>query len=202
MGLTMSKKIAALYVQRDGVYSDLEGVSPWPEERDARSYRGPHPVVAHPPCARWGKFWYGSPSGKTRYEKGDDGGCFANALACVRHYCGVIEHPAESYAWTRFDLPKPVKGAGWSAPDNFGGRSIYVEQGQYGHVSRKPTWLYAVGIDFDIPIDTTVGEQRLRHRDGYERDRRRGIVHYQSKKQRAATPIPFRDLLINLARSV
>lgn len=45
--------IAALYVERDGVYYGLPGVDPWDEERDARTYAGPWPVVAHPPCARW-----------------------------------------------------------------------------------------------------------------------------------------------------
>lgn len=197
----MTIEIAALYVQRGGVYWDLPGIDAWDEERDARKYQGPHPVVAHPPCARWGRFWYGSPSNGQRYKKGDDGGCFEAALEAVRQWGGVIEHPADSYAWTHFDLPKPIKGCTWSDMDEHGGRSIYVEQGHYGHPSRKPTWLYAVGVDWRVSIDTSIGEQRLRERDGYERDRRRGIVHYQSKRQRAATPVEFRDLLINLART-
>jgi hypothetical protein len=29
----------------------------------------------------------------------------------------------------------------------FGGWACCVEQGFYGHLSRKPTWLYAVGCD-------------------------------------------------------
>lgn len=40
--------IAALFVQRDGCYWNLEGVDPWDEARDARLYDGPYPVVAHP----------------------------------------------------------------------------------------------------------------------------------------------------------
>lgn len=47
--------IAALYVETDGAYFGLPGVDPWDEARDARKYAGPHPVVAHPPCQRWGK---------------------------------------------------------------------------------------------------------------------------------------------------
>ena len=45
--------IAALFVQRRGVYFDLDGVDPWDASRDARLYAGASSVVAHPPCARW-----------------------------------------------------------------------------------------------------------------------------------------------------
>lgn len=45
--------IAALYVDRRGPYWDREGVDAWDIERDARLYKGPHPVVAHPPCHLW-----------------------------------------------------------------------------------------------------------------------------------------------------
>jgi len=45
--------VAALYVEAGGVYSTVEGVGLWDITRDARKYRGPHPVVAHPPCNLW-----------------------------------------------------------------------------------------------------------------------------------------------------
>lgn len=38
--------IAALFVQRGGVYFGLDDVDPWDESRDARRYAGPYPVVA------------------------------------------------------------------------------------------------------------------------------------------------------------
>jgi hypothetical protein len=53
--------VAALYVEHGGSYYGLPGVDPWDDARDARAYAGPHPVVAHPPCQRWGKFWAGQP---------------------------------------------------------------------------------------------------------------------------------------------
>lgn len=88
--------IAALFVATGGVYFGLPDVDPWDEARDARGYAGPHPVVAHPPCERWGRYWHGGPSVKVRRVKGDDGGCFASALAAVRRWGGVLEHPEAS----------------------------------------------------------------------------------------------------------
>jgi hypothetical protein len=46
-------KVAALYVETNGVYYGLPDVDPWDEARDARLYDGPWPVVAHPPCKAW-----------------------------------------------------------------------------------------------------------------------------------------------------
>ncbi len=139
--------IAALYVETGGVYFDLPGVDPWDEARDARAYAGPHPVVAHPPCQRWGRYWYGGPSIKVRKKLGDDGGCFAAALASVRRWGGVLEHPADSAAWRTFGIMKPLRSGGWSVADDVGGWTCCVHQGGYGHPARKSTWLYAVNVD-------------------------------------------------------
>jgi hypothetical protein len=139
--------IAALYVLADGPYFGLPDVDPWPESRDARTYPGPHPVVAHPPCQRWGRYWYGGPSCKKRKTLGDDGGCFASALASVRRWGGVLEHPEASHAWRAFGLIPPLRNGGWSVADDVGGWTCCVEQGHYGHRARKATWLYAVGVE-------------------------------------------------------
>jgi hypothetical protein len=98
--------ISALYVQKGGAYWDLADVDPWDEERDARSYAGPHRVVAHPPCARWSKYWWGGPSWKGPPKiKGDDGGCFASALASVKKWGGgtgtPCSQPRVGRAWNR-----------------------------------------------------------------------------------------------------
>jgi hypothetical protein len=76
--------IAALYVESDGAYTGLPHVDAWDIGRDARQYAGPHPIVAHPPCQRWGRFWHGSTRKPHQYELGADDGCFKAALAAVR----------------------------------------------------------------------------------------------------------------------
>ena len=141
--------IAALYVQKNGVYFGLEGVDPWDEKRDARLYAGPHAVVAHPPCARWCRF-AGFVEARWGHQRGDDGGCFAHALACVERFGGVLEHPAHSDAWDAFDLPKPERSGGWSKSMFRPGWSCYVEQARYGHIAKKATWLYAVGTSLPM----------------------------------------------------
>ncbi|KQO96057.1 hypothetical protein [Methylobacterium sp. Leaf91] len=204
----MGIRIAALYVQPDGCYANLPGVDVWDQARDARTYAGPHPVVCHSPCQRWGRFWHGSTRKPHQYEKGADDGCFAAALASVRRWGGVLEHPAESHAWAAFNLNRPPRAGGWVSADMYGGWTCYVEQGHYGHFSRKPTWLYAVGT---VLPDLTWGpaEQRLHpialERYGYAKARRIGMAAMiggkDKTKIREATPLPFRDVMLSIARS-
>lgn len=81
--------IAALFVATGGCYFGLPDVDPWDAKRDARLYAGPWPVVAHPPCARWCRL-AGLVEARWGYKRGDDGGCFASALASVRKWGGGI----------------------------------------------------------------------------------------------------------------
>jgi hypothetical protein len=198
--------IAALYVQDGGAYYGLPDVDPWPESRDARTYAGPHPVVAHPPCERWGRYWSGGPSARVRRRLGDDGGCFAAALVSVRTRCGVLEHPEASHAWSAHRLAKPPWRGGWVRADDWGGWTCCVAQGHYGHRARKMTWLYAVGCKLpDLVWGPSPRGDRLD--EGYHSKEERaraiktGICQRLSKNQRIVTPIPFRDLLISIARS-
>ena len=46
--------IAALFVEQNGCYFELDNVDPWDKHRDARLYSGPYPVIAHPPCHFFG----------------------------------------------------------------------------------------------------------------------------------------------------
>lgn len=194
--------IAALFVERGGVYWDLPGVDPWDEARDARKYAGPYPVVAHPPCSRWCRL-AGLVEARWGHKRGEDGGCFKSALASVRAWGGVLEHPAYSDAWAAFDLPRPSRSGGWSKGALCGGWAAHVEQGRYGHPAKKATWLYAFGVELP-PLKW-----------GFDPDQKsKALVswcgnHVKSGETRprvgkataARSPIAFRDLLLSIARS-
>lgn len=213
-------KVAALYVQPRGCYFGLPDVDPWDKERDARLYDGPHPVVAHPPCERWGRYWGGAPTTWPRLVKGDDGGCFAAALASVRKWGGVLEHPEGSHAWRAFGLNIPPRDGGWVNADFEGGWTCCVEQGAYGHKARKATWLFACDVDLPslrwgaaegdfLPMENGFhsAEERRRYKETGEatpyirRAVKTGVCQRLSSRQRAATPIEFRDLLLSIART-
>lgn len=187
--------IAALFVETDGAYFGLPGVDPWDEARDARKYAGPHPVVAHPPCHLWVNFAslnfkrYGGEHNRP----GNDGGCFESALASVRKWGGVLEHPASSNAWRKFGLTRPLKSGGWYNGD--GTWVCEVWQSAYGHRARKRTWLLYVGAASPPELDWS--RRPGTHQVGWF-DR---IKPTLSKKASSATPVAFRDLLISIAAS-
>lgn len=194
--------IAALYVAKGGAYCGIDGVDPWDEERDARLYDGPWPVVAHPPCSRWCRL-AGFVEARWGHKKGEDGGCFASALASVRRWGGVLEHPAYSDAWLAHGLTPPTTGEGWHAADFLGGWACHVEQGRYGHPAKKATWIYALGTDLPSLRWGSIPDQESTAPVSWcgcrtRTDSRRRL----SKKEASATPGEFRDVLIAMARSV
>jgi hypothetical protein len=107
------------------------------------------------------------------------------ALWAVRTFGGVLEHPSNSRAWQFFNLFKPG-GKGWSGAGDAIGWTCEVEQGNYGHRARKKTWLYAVGCE--LPS--------MR----WGKSKATMTIENMGHAERAATPIPFRDVLIDIAR--
>lgn len=211
-------QVAALYVQTGGSYFNLPNVKPFDEDEDARMYGGPWPVVAHPPCQRWGRFWKGQPGNIKKgivERKGDDHGCFKSALFDVRRFGGVLEHPWGSHAWAHFGLNKPPRSGGWIKADDHGGWCCCVEQGQYGHYCIKPTLILVYGVPRDKLPELRWGHRKVQDEDfppevvakhGIEYCRKAGLMAFKGggrdSTPRIATPPEFRDLLIAIARSV
>lgn len=184
--------IAALFVEKNGVYFGLPNVDPWDEERDAMKYPGPYPVIAHPPCTVYCVMSNCRPEIKKR----SDGGAFQFALNAVRKYGGLLEQPAFSTAFRKHGIPDPKTGFGWQRVID-GGYVCYVEQGRYGHRARKGTWLYAFGVDpvrFERRIDTSVIRGKWNQKNA-------GKLHLK-KRESLHTPIQFRDLLISIVETV
>ena len=133
--------MAALFVRADSIYKTLPGVDAYDIERDARTYDGPWPVVAHPPCRAWGRLrTFANP-------RPDERNLARLAVALVREFGGVLEHPEGSTLWGAQMLPEP--GA---RPDQFGGWTLGVSQHWWGHRAEKLTRLYVVGcLPNDVP---------------------------------------------------
>ncbi len=195
--------VAALFVDPRGCYAGCEGVDLWDEKRDARLYLGPHPVVAHPPCTRWCRL-AGLVESRWGHKRGEDGGCFESALASVRRWGGVLEHPAYSDAWVAFGLPEPYRGGGWTK-GLCGGWTCHVEQGRYGHRARKATWLYAYGSKPAALLWGITKEPWPARWHHSKRDAKRvenlDSVPIIGKKEASATPHKFRDVLLGIARA-
>lgn len=190
--------IAALYVETNGVYFGLPDVDPWDVTRDAKKYAGPWPVVAHPPCGAWANLRH--------LYRGDDADCALRAVDQVRSFGGVLEHPARSRLWYTGSvreamLPWPGRA------DCFGGYTLEVEQVSWGHVARKRTWLYFVGVDRDLVARTVRTGGAPTHWVSGGRSCKSGGsvppgIKVCSAQQRRRTPLAFRDWLLDLARSV
>lgn len=151
------RDVVALYVDRRGLYPSR--FAEWfDDRRDARTYQGELPVIAHPPCQRWCRL-AGLVEARWGHKRGDDGGLFAHALEQVRRCGGILEHPAYSDAWAAFGLPRPPTGAGWVQGAESDEWTCYVEQWRYGHAAKKATWLYYCGrrppfaLDFGVLCD-------------------------------------------------
>ena len=191
--------IAALFVQPDGCYANLQGVDPWPEHRDARKYEGPFPVVAHPPCQLWGALanvnyarWGGEHN-----RPGNDGGCFQSAVHSVARWGGVLERPAKTRAWATYGLQKP-EGLGWK---RMGLHEWVCEvwQSAYGHRANKATWLYYHGVNppHELRWERPVGSHQVGQRDQRGKAANKPSL---SKREANATPLAFREELLRLAR--
>jgi hypothetical protein len=122
------------------------------------------------------------------------------AVAQVRCWGGVLEHPAGSLLWRHCALPRPGE-----LPDAWGGQCVEVCQVDWGHPARKRTWLYYVGGRLPPfparrePTHWISGGRKVRHDHGG------GVVppgiRVCSAQQRRRTPPAFAAWLVNIARS-
>lgn len=179
--------VAVLFVDPKGPYPSL--VSLWyGEEQDARTYDGPWPVVAHPPCGPW------STLRSLSHETTKD--CGPIAVAAVRKFGGVLEHPCGSKLFEHCGMPRPG-----GLPDAWGGLTFEVCQVDWGHVARKRTWIYVVGARA-LPMAPPKREPtHWVSGGGTGRGKTPAGIKVCSAQQRRRTPIDFALFLIDIAAS-
>lgn len=172
-------RVAVLCCSRFSEYTRIEGTERFDIERDARSFPGQMPVVAHPPCAQW--------SNTCAHLAVADEPTKSLGPLCVAHvkrWGGVLEHPAHSRLWSFCELPQPGQG-----DSHF--FCLEVCQSWWDAPLEKPTWLLFSGIhrrQISFPIT-------LRH-PGCELP----IWNRLSRKARSHTPPNFAQWLVDVAR--
>lgn len=181
--------VAVLYCTPSSVYKGLASDC-FDKFRDARTYTGWLPVVAHPPCRSWGRLRHLAKP--ISFERS----LAVHAVGQVRRCGGVLEHPAGSLLWGALpefgDFPLPAVGGG---VDAFGGESFSVYQSAFGHVAPKHTWLYVVGVrPGELCKAVRPGELCKSVRAGGLRK-----VESQPAARRMDTPLPFAKFLLSVA---
>lgn len=127
--------VAVLFARADSNYKNIPGCDVYDMARNALTWLGGSPCIAHPPCRAWGRLrTFSRPAAGEKYLA-------VWSVAQVRTWGGVLEHPSTSLLWAHCGLPLP--GAGY---DGFGGFSICIHQHWFGHKCEKATWLYIVGV--------------------------------------------------------
>lgn len=171
--------VAALCVARISVYKSLDGVDCYDIERDARTFAGGMPIVAHPPCRAW--------SAHCAHQAKAPQAEIDLAPWCIdqlKHWGGVLEHPANSRLWEYCALPGPGETRGDL-------HCMEVLQAWWGDSRPKRTWLLLSQCQpQEIPF-------RL-----FDVRNHRNQWNTMSRNRRAETPIEFAEWLVATARGV
>lgn len=170
------KTVAVLFAHRRSPYKLFDLADVYDEDRDALTYPGGLPVVAHPPCRGWGRLRHFSKHQQAETELA------IFAVDQVRRFGGVLEHPACSRLWPAAGLPAPGRR------DVFGGLTYAVNQSWFGHRAPKLSWFYIVGAD-DLPVVP------------FHLGVAPGRVELMGRAEREKTPIELAKWLLDLAQS-
>lgn len=108
----------------------------------------------------------------------------------VRDFGGVLEHPEQSRAWAAHGIDAP-RGIGWHLLA-CGGYACVVWQSAYGHLANKATARPPIEVVWDRPVGTHQISHDVRAK------RNKPVLRGTAA---SATPAPFRDLLLSIARS-
>lgn len=133
--LTVDKTVPVLFARKNSIYNQIPCCDVWDISRDAMTWPGGRPLIAHPPCAQWGRLR--GLAKNSQVEKN----YAIHAVDLIRKYGGVLEHPAGSILWKDENISLPRIGH----YDAFGGYTIAMPQYWFGHKAMKHTWFYILG---------------------------------------------------------
>jgi hypothetical protein len=181
--------VSVLCAQRKSIYSQLSGlhengqlieVDIFDQKRNAFTFSGCGPVVAHPPCRLWGRL-KGFPN-LTHSQKTKERDLGRFCAERVIQNGGVLEHPFDSGLFADMGLPS----GGFK---NDLGFTLEVPQRMFGHSMIKMTWLFFSKIPYSEiePVKPALHGSPLKK------------IHHLSAKQREATPYSLACYLVRHA---
>ena len=180
--------ITVLFAREDSIYKSFSSTDVFDIKRNALNWEGGTPVIAHPPCRAWASLRH---CAKPREGEKD----LAHfAIAMVRKFGGVLEHPMLSTLWNVAKLPQVGER------DEFGGWTLIIDQNWFGHRARKRTRLYICGVEpKDIPeLPMKLGEAT--HTVGLWSGRNKETCRPSiTKPEFEQTPRELAEWLVNLA---
>lgn len=165
------QNISVLCTSKNSIYNEL-GLETYDQKRDARTYNGSGPIIAHPPCRAW--------SAHMSHFAKPLPGEKSLALFCLRKIAkngGVLEHPANSKFFEQYNLHQDIRF-----------KIIEIHQSWFGYPTTKRTWLL-------MPKHYKIPEYPFSlQRQGKEKQ----IFENMSHNQRSKTTLELAKWLINL----
>ena len=184
------QRVAVLFARKNSIYHRYPVCDVYDKQRDARTFPGGMPVIAHPPCRAWATLAHFA-----KPEPGEKE--LANwSVKQVRANGGILEHPRRSRLWPEMGLPLG------SQVDAYGGFTVSINQSWFGHKAQKATLLYVCGIPRSCLPPVCLSLDAPTHVVGTSKRKSGFKLPELSDAAREATPPRLAEWLIESAQRI